>query len=130
MWARSGEPLRLSQRSQNDPPEGLELLALDIRLLGHQLSKGLRRQVDMDARRHLCGERPQGEGAVRLVGLDLEVGVDLVKLNELRPSRHLGCSGLRRIRKVQAVEAAKDSVSRSNQARKQWQEVRLAGGVA
>src|SRR4029077_8531429 len=116
---RSLPPLRkrLSQRPQSDPPQGLKLLAVYLRLLREQLAHHLRRELDVDASRHLGGERAQPEGVVRLVAFHGQVDAHLVQLQELRPTLDLGAPGLRRVGEVEAIDAAKDAVALTQRSR-------------
>ena len=60
----------------------------------------------METAGDLGGKRAKPESVVGLVAVDSQVDAHLVELHELGPALDLSAAGLRRIRQVEAVDAA------------------------
>src|ERR1700680_2687516 len=79
----------------------------------------------MEARCELWGEGAQSIGVVGRVRLCLQPDSDFVELHDLRPFLDLSRSGLRRVGKVETVEAAEDPVALAQGARARLRDARL-----
>src|ERR1700682_1116993 len=71
----------------------------------------------MESACHLRGQRTQPVSVVGVVARGGKVNADLIELHELRPALDLSASGLGRIRKVEAVDAAVDAIPLAQRSR-------------